>query len=119
MQNDQILRWVGGWCRKDNPEKVQGTLQLGSTHPKTTFSAKRLFICPRGSEGRDKGKGQEIDEEGEGEGNQGEGSGDNGEGTSVGVGVKKRGDRLAPREMAVYKGKAEALTQDEVLNWAC
>jgi hypothetical protein len=22
MQNDQILRWVGGWCRKDNPEKV-------------------------------------------------------------------------------------------------
>lgn len=50
-----------------------GNLEVCSRHPKTKFSAQSRFVCPRGTEDRDKGQRQEIEDEGGVKENKGEG----------------------------------------------
>ncbi|MGE9805814.1 hypothetical protein ACQP3L_35150, partial [Escherichia coli] len=53
------------------------------------YSAHRRFICPRGTEGKDKGQRQEIDGDIEAEGSTGEGRG--GRGICSGVRQEDKG----------------------------
>jgi hypothetical protein len=52
---------------------VVGKVGVSSRHPKTKFSAQRIFIFPRRTESRERKTRQEIEEKVEGEGNMGEG----------------------------------------------